>query len=78
MAAADNIGSIEALRADWDDAPDLSDEQKAALRALPDSDLRAALDTELRQYEDLLISVLDHSRWAATRRLVEQLGNTRD
>jgi hypothetical protein len=64
------------LRGDWEDRPGLTDDDKAALVALPDEQLQEALDTAFERtgYQTMWFQILDETRGDATRALLDQLG----
>lgn len=65
--------TVEELRADWLDHPELSEEQRSALQRLPAGVLEAALDEAFRPHEELWLHVLDSARNDATAVLLERL-----
>jgi hypothetical protein len=68
--------TVDMLRGDWEDRPDLSDEDAAALQALDDATVQAALDEAFKRtgYQSLWWQILDETRGDATRALLDQLG----
>jgi hypothetical protein len=73
--AADELPvTAQMLRADWPDRPGLSADDQAALAALPDADLVAALAEAFTGYDGMWLHVLDHTRGDATRALLDRLG----
>jgi hypothetical protein len=66
--------TVEMLRADWVGRPRLTDDDQAALAALPDADLVAALAEAFTGYEDMWLHVLDNTRGDAIRALLDKLG----
>jgi hypothetical protein len=71
-----NPVTVQALRGDWIDRPGLTEDDKAALAALPDEDLQAALDQvfEGTANQRMWWQVLDDTRGEATDVLLRQLG----
>ena len=63
----------ETLRQDWTDDPNLTDEQRAALAALPDDEVDDVLAENLERNEDTWFSFLDGVRADATYTLTERM-----
>jgi hypothetical protein len=69
--------TVQMLRDDWVDDPDLSQDQVTLLQNLSDETLQDALDTALHTQEGLWFSLLDSVRSDATQALLgarEELG----
>jgi hypothetical protein len=66
--------TVEMLRGDWIDRPGLTDDDQAALAALPNEDLVAALVEAFGSYQEMWWHVLDNTRGDATRALLTKLG----
>jgi hypothetical protein len=75
-ATSTNPVTVQALRDDWIDRPGLTEDDRAALAALPDEDLQAALDQvfEGTANQRMWWQVLDDTRGEATDVLLRQLG----
>jgi len=64
--------SVQSLREDWSDDPNLSSEQRSALEELDDETLNAHLDWAFAGQEDAWFQVLDGTRSSATDTLLKQ------
>ncbi|WP_431985261.1 hypothetical protein [Streptomyces qinglanensis] len=64
--------SVEDLREDWFDHPEVSEEQCSALQRLPAGVLAAALSEAFRPHEELWLHVLDATRNDATAALLDR------
>ena len=64
--------TVDELRADWLDAPGLTDEERQTLSQLPDGKLQEALAMAFSHYQDMYLFVLDSTRGDATQALLEQ------
>jgi hypothetical protein len=73
-----NPVTVEALRDDWVDRPDLTPKQRAALEALDDAALEGAIEHAFTRYLDMWYTVLDETRGDATRALISHLGIEED
>jgi hypothetical protein len=73
--ASTNPVTVMMLRGDWMDRPGLTDEDKAALEALPDATLQEALGNAFeRDWQTIWWQILDETRNDATRALLDRLG----
>jgi hypothetical protein len=71
------LDGLEALRADWDDDPSLTDADWRLLTSLPSDVVQAELTATARQVEDHYYALLDSVRSDTTRELLrEHAGDT--
>lgn len=69
-----SLDSLDALRADWDDDPALTDEHLSILRALPEREVQVILTGNARTVEREFLPLLDGVRTATTRQLLYRHG----
>ena len=66
------LDTLDALRADWIDAPTLTERHRSILRAIPADTAQEVLTAQARQVADVYYPLLDGVRSAATAELLRR------
>lgn len=65
-----NPFTVQMLRDDWANNPDLTETQKEILSSIPDDTLREVLSSSFIHQEDAWFALMDSVLWTATRELL--------